>query len=237
VASDERRREERLSGAARAHRRNVARAARDGMRDARHVVMAGKEREKESKEEKANPMPVAAEPTKAVPPVREARAEASVRVAGLDQLREILFGAIYRDFDRRLARADVTLAARASELQQETRKRTEVLETHLRRDTEALGARVEREYAETGDAIRSLAREQHDAIAALAQRIEKIEESNVASQRELRHAMLEQAKSFLDEMQRMRRELMAMLERELGVAESQEAEELGHDGHAERATG
>jgi hypothetical protein len=32
----------------------------------------------------------------------------------------------------------------------------------------------------------------------------------------------------------MRRELVATLERELGVAEG-EAEELGHDGHAERS--
>jgi hypothetical protein len=223
-----------------------------GMRDASQIPMTAKE--KEAKEEKSVQPTVATEQAKAALTPREEarggeavarevsrmrtepRAEGGMRSAGLDQLREILFGAIYRDFDRRLARADAQLAARASELQQEHRKRTEVLEMHVRRDIEALAIRVERKYAETGEALRSLTRESRDAIAALLQRVAKVEESITGAQRELRQELLEQAKSFLDEMQRMRRELLATLERELGVAESEEAEELGHDGHAERHT-
>jgi hypothetical protein len=156
----------------------------------------------------------------------DARAEEG-RTGGLEQIREILFGAIYRDVERRLALADAHLAARAHELEQETRRRTEVLETHLRKETEALTARLERQLVETGDALRSMTREYRDAFSQLEQRLAKIEEASAQGQRELRHQLLEQAKSFLDEMHGQRRELLATMHQELGLAEGEFAEEHG----------
>jgi hypothetical protein len=172
---------------------------------------------------KQNIGPSAGEPKPG--PRGEGKAEEATQ-AGLEQIREILFGAVHRELDRRLVRADAHLAARAQDLEQETRRRTEVLETHLKRETEALAARLEREFAETGDTLRKLAREQREAISSVEQKLAKIEESSVQGRRELRNQLLEQAKSFLDELQRLRKELFTTLQRELSLAEGELAEEL-----------
>src|SRR5262249_21321634 len=108
----------------------------------------------------------------------------------LNQLREILFGAVHRDLERRLARADAHLGARAHELEQESRRRTEVVEAHLRKETDALTSRVERELTELGDTVRALMREHREAMTALEQRVGKAETSIGQAQRELRAQLL-----------------------------------------------
>jgi hypothetical protein len=154
------------------------------------------------------------------------RAEA-VGPVGLEQIREILFGALFRELERRLARSDVHTSTRSKEIEQEARKRTEVLEGHLRTELAALAARVEHAVVEAGDAIRNLARENREAIGALEKRIAKVEEAGAFGQRELRGQQHEQAKTFLDELQHLRTELLATLQAELGVSESELLEERG----------
>ena len=46
------------------------------------------------------------------------------------------------------------------------------------------------------------------------------------AQRDLREQLLEQAKSFLDELQRSRKELFAILQQELGIVEGELTEQL-----------
>jgi hypothetical protein len=152
-------------------------------------------------------------------PVKESALREAVQINGLEQLREILFGAIQRDLERRVARADAHVTARANELEEETRRRSEMLEGHLRKETEALAVRLEREFVGTSDSIRAMGRDQRESITALEQRIVKLEESIGRSERELRHQILEQTKSFFDELHRLRSEFTEMIERELRLAE------------------
>jgi hypothetical protein len=146
---------------------------------------------------------------------------------GLDQIREILFGALHREFERRLVRVDAQLAARAQELEHEIRRRTEMLEAHARKESEALALRFEREFNEMNEKLRRAARESRDALSALEQRLAKLEETTTQDQRELRQLLLEQAKSFFDESQRLRRELLGMLQEELGFAGGEPVEASG----------
>lgn len=146
---------------------------------------------------------------------------------GIEQIREILVGAIQRDLERRVARAESHFASRAAELQQEARRRTEVVETHLKKESDALSSRFEGESVETKDALRALAREHREAVSALEQRVAKLEESLVKVQHTLRNEMLNQAKSFLDELQGLRTEVSETIERELGSFEG-DGEEPGY---------
>jgi hypothetical protein len=148
---------------------------------------------------------------------------------GLDQIREILFGAFYRELERRLSRSDLHSNNRSKELEQESRRRNEVLETHLQKDIDALAARVEHALVEASDALHTVERENRDAIAALEKRLSKAEEAGASAQRELRTQMLAQAKSFLDEMQRLRTELVATLQSDMMRPESALAEERRGD--------
>jgi hypothetical protein len=146
--------------------------------------------------------------------------------AGLDQIREILFGTVQHELERRLARTDGQLLARSHDLEQEARRRTDVLELHFKQEIEAIASQLERGLTDTKDGLRKAGTEQHDAVAAVEQRLAKLEEATAHGQRELRRQMLEQAKSFLDELQQLRRELIAMLQEELGLAERELVEEL-----------
>lgn len=145
---------------------------------------------------------------------------------GLDQIREILFGPMVRELERGLLRLDAHLSTRARDLEEESRRRTEVLELHLKHETAAISARLDRELSELGDALRKIGREHRDAIAGVEQKLAKLEESGARNDRELRHQLLEQAKSFLDEVHRLRKELFVTLQQELGLAEAEGAEDL-----------
>jgi hypothetical protein len=142
-------------------------------------------------------------------------------LGGLERIREILLGDILGELERRLARIDSQLANRTSELHQDARHRNDVLEAHVRKEVEALSARVGQENREVNDAIRNLRREQRDALAQLDQRLAQIDDRVSAAiariEHETRQQFLDQAKSFLNELERVRHQLRSSLVRELGL--------------------
>ena len=171
--------------------------------------------------------------TVGVPEIAEAAAgprdrdEELARATGLEQVREILFGATWRELERKLIRTGSLFTARAEQLEQGTRRRTEVLETHLQREIESLTTRYERELVETRDALRDQDREHREALARLEQRVAKVEEASARGVRELRQEMLAQAKSFLDELHHLRKELLATLRQELDLVDDELGEGQG----------
>jgi DNA repair exonuclease SbcCD ATPase subunit len=142
-------------------------------------------------------------------------------LGGLERIREILLGDVLAELERRLARIDSQLAHRTSELHQDARHRTDVLEAHVRKEIDALSARAGQDNREANDAVRNLRHEQREAITQIEQRLTRIEERVDASiariERETRQQLLDQAKSFLDELERVRHQLRSALVRELGL--------------------
>jgi hypothetical protein len=138
---------------------------------------------------------------------------------GIEQVREVLFGATQRDFERRIAKLESHLNARVGELQQEGKRRVDVIEAHFRKEIESLSARLERELLELKEGLRALTRDYRETYLASDQRIVKLEEAAVRAQHELRAQILEQAKSFLDELHTTREDFAETLERELGSLE------------------
>jgi DNA anti-recombination protein RmuC len=142
-------------------------------------------------------------------------------MGGLERIREILLGDILAELERRLARIDSQLANRTSELHQDARHRTDVLEAHVRKEVDALSARVHQDNHEVNEAVRNLRHEQREAIAQIEQRLTRTEERVDASithlERETRQQLLDQAKSFLNELERVRHQLRSAIVRELGL--------------------
>ncbi|MCZ7684341.1 MAG: hypothetical protein M5U28_38430 [Sandaracinaceae bacterium] len=134
---------------------------------------------------------------------------------GIAQLREILFGSVLQELQRRIARTDAQHVAREHDLKHEARRRVEIVESHLQRELAALADRVEREVTETSEALRTVSREQREASSALEHRIAKLEEMVAQAQRRLRQELLDQAKAFLDELETLRLELSSTLDRRL----------------------
>jgi phage host-nuclease inhibitor protein Gam len=139
----------------------------------------------------------------------------------MDQIREIVVGAIQRELEKRISRAETHFAARTNEMQQDGRRRTEVIESHLQKESDALSARVEAEAVDTKEALRALGRDHREMTSALEQRVAKLEELMARQQQALRQQILEQAKTFLDQLQALRAELTETLERELATLDTE----------------
>lgn len=127
---------------------------------------------------------------------------------GLEQLREILVGGMQRDLERRVNRAESHSSIRASELQQDAKQRIDMIEAHVKAEVESLANRLKSDRGEA-----------KEAILALEHREANLESTLARMQQELREQLLQQAKVFLDELHRVRAELLEALDRELHAFE------------------
>jgi hypothetical protein len=178
-------------------------------------------------------------PTSALPAAQTTRRGAaadkqSEAVASIEHIREILVGDIVVEIERRLARLDHLIANRNSEAQHASRNRTEVLEAHVRKELEAIGERVAHDTGELNGAIRALRSERRTELGQLEQRLSRIEDRLEVSiarvEREARDQLLAQAKTFIEELERVRSQLRAALASELGLTSESFDEEEEHAG-------
>jgi hypothetical protein len=162
--------------------------------------------------------PTAAPSRRGANPDRQ-QADASARI---EHIREILVGDIVVEIERRLARLEHLIANRNSELQHDVRNRTDVLEAHVRKELDALGTRAVHDNGELNAAIRAIRSEHRNELAQMEQRLsrmeDRIEVSVARVEREARDQLLAQAKTFIEELERVRMQLRTALASELGVA-------------------
>jgi hypothetical protein len=133
----------------------------------------------------------------------------------IEQVREVLVGALQRDLERKVARLESHFAARLAEMQQEARRRTEVIEAHLRTEADSLSGRINAELTELKEALRALPRDHRETTSAGQQRVDRVEQSVTRAQHDLRSQILDQAKAFMDELHKTREEFAETLDREL----------------------
>ena len=147
--------------------------------------------------------------------------------SNLEQVREILFGAIVRDFERKFARIEGLVASQGDELRAGTKRMFDVLEAHVKRETEAQNTERESDRTAQLAALTNVAREARDAVAELDQRIKKLEDGLTRAQREFRQQILDEAKGFVEQSHSLREELMSTLQRELALFAGEPAESVG----------
>jgi hypothetical protein len=114
----------------------------------------------------------------------------------LDKVRDILFGAQARDFERRFARLEERLLKDTSDLREDVRKRLEVLEQFVRREAESLA-----------DRIADLSRAHERSAAGFDERLAR-------EQREARQQLLDQNNRLSEEIRQKTDDLLAALARE-----------------------
>jgi DNA repair exonuclease SbcCD ATPase subunit len=153
-------------------------------------------------------------------------------VASIEHIRDILLGDIVVEIERRLERLDHLISHRNSEVQHAVRSRTDVLEAHVRREMDAFGTRVAHETGELNAAVRAVRAEHRNELVQIEQRLSHIEDRMEASiarvEREAREQLLAQAKTFIEELERVRSQLRAALASELGLGPEPFDEEGDH---------
>jgi seryl-tRNA synthetase len=165
----------------------------------------------------------AASPTLAtVTPLNRPAATAEDTSGGsVDKIRDILFGAQMRDYDRRFTRLEERLLKEAGDLREETRQRFDTLETFIRNEFNALSDRLKTENQQRDEMGVEMNTRLQETAKALERKLMQLDELTAQNQRALRQQMLDQSKAISDELRRKSEELAASIAREAG--------ELRHD--------
>lgn len=141
---------------------------------------------------------------------------ATTQVAGdqmaggnLDKIRDILFGAQSRDYERKLATLEERLLKESSDLRNDLKRRFDSLELYIKKEVEAVTERVKSEQAERADALKELSCELKDLAKGIEKKTTQLEDQASKAQRDLRQQILDQSKNLSEEIQGHHKELAA----------------------------
>jgi DNA repair exonuclease SbcCD ATPase subunit len=135
--------------------------------------------------------------------------------ANVDKIRDILFGSQMRDYEKRFARLEENVNKAVETLRDDLTKRLEILSGFVQKEVDSLSQRLKAEKSERGEGAKELAQEFKDAAKALEKKIAGLDEQLSDSQSDLRAKILEHSKNFAGEIERLRREAAASLDREV----------------------
>jgi seryl-tRNA synthetase len=137
-----------------------------------------------------------------------------VSPGNIEKIRDILFGAQMRDYDRRFGRLEEKLLKETADLREETRRRFDSLENFIKQEIAALSDRVKAENQQSSQASEEITRELRDTARSIGQKINQLDEQTANQNRELREHILAQSKDLAEELRRKHDEISAALSRE-----------------------
>jgi len=95
----------------------------------------------------------------------------AVGLGNLAQIRDILFGAQIRDYEKRFTRLEERATQDMANLKEDTRNRLESLERYIKKEVESLSSRVKTEQADRTSDLKDLSRELKDLSSELEKKI------------------------------------------------------------------
>ncbi len=132
----------------------------------------------------------------------------------LDKVRDILFGAQSREYEKRIMRLEERIARESSDLRGEIKMRFDSLEAYIKGEIESLTDRWKTEQGERTDSVKDLSRGLSDLTATVEKKTGQLDEKVIKTQRELRDQILDQSKSLSSDIRQKYEELSAALDRE-----------------------
>lgn len=135
--------------------------------------------------------------------------------ANVDKIRDILFGSQMRDYEKRFGRLEDSVTKALETLREEMTKRLDTLSSFVQQEVDSLGQRVKTEKAERTETTKEISREIKDAAKGIEKKLGQLEEQTSDAQSDLRAKLLEHSKSFSNEIDKLRRDSSASLDREV----------------------
>lgn len=132
----------------------------------------------------------------------------------VDKIRDILFGAQMRDYDRRFSGLEERLLQEATALREEVAQRLGATEQYVRGELDALTAQLSAEQRDRTQAVRETTDALTNVNRELSERIAAFAEQTAHHHRELRQVMADQQRALSDEGSRRHQELTSALRRE-----------------------
>jgi DNA repair exonuclease SbcCD ATPase subunit len=127
----------------------------------------------------------------------------------LDKIRDILFGAQTRDYERKFAVLEERLVKESADLRNDLKRRFDSLELYIKKEVEAITERVKSEQTGRVDSLKELSSELKDLAKGIEKKTSQLEEQALKAQRDLRQQLLDQSKNLSEEIQEHHKELSA----------------------------
>jgi phage-related tail protein len=134
--------------------------------------------------------------------------------ASIDKVRDILFGAQMRDYDRRFARLEERLLKETVDLKDDVKKRLAALEQYVKQEVEAIGDRLSAEHDGREDVVKTIRQELRETGTTFDRKTATLDDQAARAHRDLRQQLLEQQQRLSDELQSRHQELLGTLNRE-----------------------
>lgn len=142
----------------------------------------------------------------------------------IDQIRDIIFGAQMRDYDRRFAQLEERLLKDSADLREELRQRYTSLEEYIRREMDTLNERISGEQRGRVSQLQELAGTLETVHRTADRRFQESGEEIARTQRDLRGELARHAANFAEELNRRSAELGGALKREADELHSRKAD-------------
>jgi uncharacterized phage infection (PIP) family protein YhgE len=132
--------------------------------------------------------------------------------ASIEQIRDILFGAQMRDFEKRFARLEERMTMEVTSFREETGKRFDSLEDYLGKELESLTDRLKAEQDDRTESVKELSAGLQDTNQSFEKKISQLNERLDENSRELRQQILDQYKRLSDDIRQKHEETSHMLD-------------------------
>ena len=127
----------------------------------------------------------------------------------LDKIRDILFGAQARDYERKFATLEEQLLKESADLRNDLKRRFDSLELYMKKEVEAVTERVKTEQTGRVDSLKELSCELRDLAKGIEKKTSQLEEQASKAQRDILQQILDQSKNLSEEIQEHHKELSA----------------------------
>lgn len=150
--------------------------------------------------------------------------ETADTTGNIEQIRDIIFGAQMRDYDRRFAQLEERLLKDSSDLRDELRNRHNSLEEFIRREIESLSERIAGEQRGRAAQLAEVAGSLDQLGRTADRRFGEMSEDVARQTRDLRGEVARHAATFAEELQRRAYELSTALKRETDELHARKAD-------------
>ncbi|MDQ6953848.1 MAG: hypothetical protein Q9M20_00190 [Mariprofundaceae bacterium] len=144
-------------------------------------------------------------------PKEKTNHQENTEAGNVDQIRDIIFGAQMRDYEKRFIRLEARLLSESDSLRGETNSRLDVLENYIKQEVSSLADMISIDRGERENDTRHLSDELSKQAQEQDKKLNQLQQSGSQAQADLRHALLEQSKSLLAEIQTVRTTLSTSL--------------------------
>jgi hypothetical protein len=132
----------------------------------------------------------------------------------VDKIRDILFGAQMREYEKRFVRLEERMQKEFGVLREDLKKRFDSIESYVKKEVELLNDRQRAEQNDRSTAIQEMSKDFKDSTASLDKKIIALEDQLNRRARDLNDQILTQSKNLSEEIQQKHEALSAALERE-----------------------